>query len=163
MAPDRLDRSYQELRRQADLIPGIEEQLRRADGEAHGGRIDADNRPEGGARFTQPPAPAPKVSMAKVLVVDDAASLRRVLEYNPAQEGHAVVTAAGGEEALAALARSRFDIVVTDIHMPGMHGMGRTPRQGPGTTSGRTPPPDRAKRSAAPRGARKGVARRLGP
>ncbi|MEW6486652.1 MAG: sigma-54 dependent transcriptional regulator [Thermodesulfobacteriota bacterium] len=61
--------------------------------------------------------------MAKVLVVDDDASLRRVLEYNLAQEGHAVATAASGEEALAALARGRFDLVVTDIKMPGMDGL----------------------------------------
>ncbi|MHB8766728.1 MAG: sigma-54-dependent transcriptional regulator [Deferrisomatales bacterium] len=61
--------------------------------------------------------------MAKVLVVDDDASLRRILEYNLAEEGHAVATAGSGEEALEALQKSRFDLVVTDIKMPGMDGM----------------------------------------
>ena len=61
--------------------------------------------------------------MSKVLVVDDDASLRRIVEYNLAEEGHAVATAASGEEALRALERSRFDLVVTDIKMPGMDGM----------------------------------------
>ncbi|MFU8857902.1 MAG: sigma-54-dependent transcriptional regulator [Deferrisomatales bacterium] len=61
--------------------------------------------------------------MAKVLVVDDDASLRRIVEYNLAQEGHAVATAASGDDALAALAKTRFDLVVTDIKMPGMDGM----------------------------------------
>jgi len=61
--------------------------------------------------------------VSKVLVVDDDASLRRIVEYNLAEEGHAVATAASGEEALRALERSRFDLVVTDIKMPGMDGM----------------------------------------
>ncbi|MBI5446733.1 MAG: sigma-54-dependent Fis family transcriptional regulator [Deltaproteobacteria bacterium] len=61
--------------------------------------------------------------MAKILVVDDDASLRRILEYNLSQEGYAVATAGSGEEALALLDRGRFDLVVTDIQMPGMDGM----------------------------------------
>ena len=61
--------------------------------------------------------------MARVLVVDDDASLRRILEYNLAEEGYAVATAASAEEALKALDRASFDLVVTDIKMPGMDGM----------------------------------------
>ncbi|RMG96981.1 MAG: sigma-54-dependent Fis family transcriptional regulator [Candidatus Dadabacteria bacterium] len=61
--------------------------------------------------------------MARVLVVDDDASLRRILEYNLAEEGYAVATAASGEEALEKLDRAAFDLVVTDIKMPGMDGM----------------------------------------
>ncbi|NOY44208.1 MAG: sigma-54-dependent Fis family transcriptional regulator [Deltaproteobacteria bacterium] len=61
--------------------------------------------------------------MARVLVVDDDASLRRILEYNLAQEGYAVATAASGEEALERLEKASFDLVVTDIKMPGMDGM----------------------------------------
>ncbi|MDT8344639.1 MAG: response regulator [Thermohalobaculum sp.] len=52
--------------------------------------------------------------MAKILVVDDDDSLRRVLEYNMAEEGHEVATAASGEEALQALERTGFDAVVTE-------------------------------------------------
>ncbi|TAL17866.1 sigma-54-dependent Fis family transcriptional regulator [bacterium] len=61
--------------------------------------------------------------MTRILVVDDDASLRRVLEYNLAEEGYEVTAAGSGEEALSFLARERFDLVVTDIKMPGMDGM----------------------------------------
>jgi two-component system NtrC family response regulator len=61
--------------------------------------------------------------MADILVVDDDESLRRVLEYNLAQEGYAVATADSGEAALALFEKNRFDLVVTDIKMPGMDGM----------------------------------------
>jgi len=61
--------------------------------------------------------------MAKILVVDDDASLRRILEYNLAEEGHSVATADDGGSALEALGRAAFDLVLTDIKMPGMDGM----------------------------------------
>jgi DNA-binding NtrC family response regulator len=61
--------------------------------------------------------------MPRVLVVDDDASLRRIVEYNLAEEGHSVATAENGEKALAALERTSFDLVVTDIKMPGLDGM----------------------------------------
>ena len=59
----------------------------------------------------------------KILVVDDDASLRRVLEYNLAKEGYAVLTADSGEKALALLEAERVDLLITDIKMPGMDGM----------------------------------------
>ena len=59
----------------------------------------------------------------KILVVDDDASLRRVLEYNLAKEGYAVLTADSGEQALALLDAERVDLLITDIKMPGMDGM----------------------------------------
>lgn len=61
--------------------------------------------------------------MPRILVVDDDASLRRIVEYNLAEEGYAVATAGSGEEALAALEKAPFDLVVTDIKMPGLDGM----------------------------------------
>ena len=59
----------------------------------------------------------------KILVVDDDASLRRVLEYNLSKEGYAVLTADSGEKALAMLDAERVDVLITDIKMPGMDGM----------------------------------------
>ena len=59
----------------------------------------------------------------RILVVDDDASLRRVLEYNLAKEGYAVLTADSGERALALLEAERVDLLITDIKMPGMDGM----------------------------------------
>jgi DNA-binding NtrC family response regulator len=59
----------------------------------------------------------------KILVIDDDESLRRVLEYNLAQEGYAVLTAAGGEQGLALLKKEGADLVVTDVRMAGMDGL----------------------------------------
>jgi two-component system NtrC family response regulator len=59
----------------------------------------------------------------KILVIDDDESLRRVLEYNLAQEGYAVLTAASGEDGLELLKKERADVVVTDVRMAGMDGL----------------------------------------
>jgi two-component system NtrC family response regulator len=59
----------------------------------------------------------------KILVIDDDESLRRVLEYNLAQEGYAVLTAASGERGLELLRAEGADLVVTDVRMAGMNGM----------------------------------------
>jgi two-component system NtrC family response regulator len=59
----------------------------------------------------------------KVLVIDDDESLRRVLEYNLAQEGYAVLTAASGEQGLDLLKKEGADLVVTDVRMAGMDGL----------------------------------------
>ena len=59
----------------------------------------------------------------KILVIDDDESLRRVLEYNLAQEGYAVLTAASGEQGLELLKREGADLVLTDVRMTGMDGL----------------------------------------
>ncbi|MGE5849970.1 MAG: sigma-54-dependent transcriptional regulator, partial [Candidatus Methylomirabilota bacterium] len=59
----------------------------------------------------------------KILVIDDDESLRRVLEYNLAQEGYAVLTAASGEQGLDLLKKEGADLVVTDVRMAGMDGL----------------------------------------
>ena len=59
----------------------------------------------------------------KILVIDDDESLRRVLEYNLAQEGYAVLTAASGEQGLEFLKKEGADLVLTDVRMPGMSGL----------------------------------------
>jgi len=59
----------------------------------------------------------------KILVIDDDESLRRVLEYNLAQEGYAVLTAASGEQGLELLKKESADLVVTDVRMAGMDGL----------------------------------------
>jgi two-component system NtrC family response regulator len=59
----------------------------------------------------------------KILVIDDDESLRRILEYNLAQEGYAVLSAASGEQGLELLKREGADLVVTDVRMPGMNGL----------------------------------------
>ncbi len=59
----------------------------------------------------------------KILVIDDDESLRRVLEYNLAQEGYAVLTASSGEQGIELLKKEGADLVVTDVRMPGMDGL----------------------------------------
>ncbi len=57
-----------------------------------------------------------------LLVVDDNEQNRDVLARRLERQGHAVITAPGGEEALALLAGEAFDLVLLDIMMPGMDG-----------------------------------------
>jgi len=59
---------------------------------------------------------------AKILIIDDDSSLRRVLEYNLQQEGYDVVTAADGESGLKLFAEKSPALVITDLKMPGMGG-----------------------------------------
>lgn len=59
----------------------------------------------------------------KILVIDDDASLRRVLEYNLVEEGYDVVVASSGEEGLYLFGTFQPDLVVTDMKMTGMDGL----------------------------------------
>lgn len=59
---------------------------------------------------------------ARILIVDDEAANRDVLEFILKHEGFLVVTAASGEAALAAVAQQAPDLVLLDVMMPGMNG-----------------------------------------
>ena len=63
-----------------------------------------------------------------VLVVDDDAPVRRMLERTLAAEGHDVTAVADGGAALAAIERSVPDVVVLDVAMPGLDGLAVTRR-----------------------------------
>jgi DNA-binding response OmpR family regulator len=58
-----------------------------------------------------------------VLVVDDEASVRQALERALRLEGFAVATAAGGIEALEAVAERPPEVVVLDVTMPDLDGV----------------------------------------
>jgi two-component system response regulator MprA len=58
-----------------------------------------------------------------VLVVDDEATVRHALERALRLEGYAVATAAGGREALAAVAHRPPAAVVLDVMMPDLDGV----------------------------------------
>ncbi len=60
----------------------------------------------------------------KILVVDDEASIRRILETRLSMIGYDVVTAADGEEALETFRRAEPDLVVLDVMMPKLDGYG---------------------------------------
>ncbi len=61
--------------------------------------------------------------MARVLVVDDEANLRKVLAAMLRKEGYEVTLAADGEQGLAELAKNGADVVVTDLVMPKVGGL----------------------------------------
>ena len=60
---------------------------------------------------------------ARVLLVDDDESFRRVQEYHLNRAGYRVTTAADGEAALDAFRDGLHDLVVTDVRMPGLDGL----------------------------------------
>lgn len=60
--------------------------------------------------------------MARVLLVEDEASLRSAIAYNLRREGHEVTTAADGEEALLAWAGQAADLVLLDLMLPKLDG-----------------------------------------
>ena len=60
---------------------------------------------------------------ARVLIVDDDASIRETLELHFRGAGHEVATASSAEEALARLATADPMLVITDVRMGGMDGI----------------------------------------
>ena len=59
-----------------------------------------------------------------ILVVDDEASIRRILETRLSMIGYQVVTACDGQEALEAFRNTNPDLVVLDVMMPKLDGYG---------------------------------------
>jgi DNA-binding response OmpR family regulator len=58
----------------------------------------------------------------KILVVDDSQNIREMLEDFLDFEGHQPVLAKDGNEALKLFSQQDFDLVITDLGMPGMSG-----------------------------------------
>jgi len=63
--------------------------------------------------------------MAKehILVVDDEADIRKLVEYNLAKEGYKIACAATGEEALKKARAAVPDLVILDLMLPGVDGL----------------------------------------
>jgi CheY-like chemotaxis protein len=105
---------------------------------AHGGTIRVDSAPDGGALFvvelplerppealTSPAAAAPRPARrGRVLVVDDDLELANVLAAALRAEQHEVEIAANGVDALAAIDREPFDVILSDVRMPKLDGPG---------------------------------------
>jgi two-component system sensor histidine kinase/response regulator len=106
------------------------------------GKIWLEGNAEGGTTFhftarlavppkpeaPRPPARASVIGDLRVLVVDDNATNRRILEEMLSSWHLRPVTVDSGKAALAALAApagpgERFDLVLTDYQMPAMHGL----------------------------------------
>jgi len=76
-------------------------------------------------------------AQATILIVDDEAQNRRLLEALLQAAGYATTSAADAEEALACIARRPPDLVLLDVMMPGMDGneLARVLKSAPATAS----------------------------
>lgn len=59
----------------------------------------------------------------RILAVDDEPNMRRLLEISLRQAGYQALSAANGRDALDILKTEQVDLVVSDLHMPGMSGL----------------------------------------
>lgn len=64
----------------------------------------------------------------KILVVDDERGIRLLLSEVLLSEGFEVRSAKDGQESLEVLQEEHFDLVITDINMPRLDGMGMLER-----------------------------------
>jgi len=102
----------------------------------HGGRIEIESEP-GATVFTvwlpadlrserttaeRPHPEGANVLTHRVLVVDDDESVRDMVTSALSGAGADVVTVGSGREAIAAVLKSHFDVVVTDLGMPDVNG-----------------------------------------
>src|SRR5262245_56874821 len=67
--------------------------------------------------------PMPETRQPRLLVVDDEVELMRALEETLADQGYAVRRVTSGPAALEALRAGPFDLMLTDLMMPGMDGI----------------------------------------
>ena len=105
-----------------------------------GGTLTVDSAPGAGSTFrlavpvtpgtAKPETPAPVVAgpALSVLVVDDDPINRAVAAGLLGRLGHRVTLADGGQAAIEAAAAAAFDVVMMDLHMPGMDGLEATRR-----------------------------------
>jgi len=61
--------------------------------------------------------------MAKILAVDDSASMRQMVSFTLKAAGHTVTDANDGQQALNIAKTQSFDLVLTDVNMPIMDGL----------------------------------------
>jgi len=63
------------------------------------------------------------MDVIKILVVEDKESLRKLLVRLLQEEKYDVVGVASGEEAIEKIKREYFNLVLTDMKLPGLSGM----------------------------------------
>jgi signal transduction histidine kinase/CheY-like chemotaxis protein/HPt (histidine-containing phosphotransfer) domain-containing protein len=89
------------------------------------GRTSTDTREDTAATAASPPASLriPPAKTLRILVTEDTEINRELVSELLTKRGHSVTTAADGIEALAALERNSFDVVLMDEEMPRMNGL----------------------------------------
>jgi DNA-binding NtrC family response regulator len=61
--------------------------------------------------------------MPNILIVEDEAKMRRLLELNLGEDGFTTLSAGEAESGLKLLRENKIDLVVTDLKLPGMNGL----------------------------------------
>lgn len=61
--------------------------------------------------------------MARILAVDDSASMRQMVSFTLKGAGHEVIEAVDGVDALAKVKGQKIDLVISDVNMPNMDGI----------------------------------------
>ncbi|WP_100641848.1 response regulator [Alteromonas facilis] len=61
--------------------------------------------------------------MAKILTVDDSASMRAMVTFTLSEQGHEVAEAENGQVGLEVAKSQQFDLVISDVNMPIMDGI----------------------------------------
>jgi DNA-binding NtrC family response regulator len=61
--------------------------------------------------------------MATILIVEDEAKMQRLLQLSLAEEGYTTKSASDAESGLKLLSQTKFDLVITDLKLPGMDGL----------------------------------------
>ncbi|MGD0907596.1 MAG: response regulator [Candidatus Acidiferrales bacterium] len=62
--------------------------------------------------------------MTKILAVDDSASVRQMVTFTLQGAGYEVVNAVDGKDGLTKAGQDKFDMIITDLNMPNLDGIG---------------------------------------
>jgi len=83
--------------------------------------------------------PFPPTSRKTILVVDDEPDVAMLLAEALGLDGHEVDTVFNGTDALERLRARTYDLMFSDLKMPGMSGAERPSRRGRARLAGRAP------------------------
>jgi two-component system, chemotaxis family, chemotaxis protein CheY len=61
--------------------------------------------------------------MALILIVDDSNTMRQMVNFTLTDAGHEVVEARDAAEAMEQLQLNKFELIISDVNMPGMSGI----------------------------------------